>query len=459
MGNFVKFRKSVMFAVKVLIVAAVTLGFIEVWNTCYLDTLFSKNGNLVVIFAYIFIFVTFASLYSAFNIGIHRIHETIYSFSLAAVFTDFVMYLILSLIARKMVAIPPMIFCIAYQVGIIFISCLCANVIYFKLHAARKVIAIFGDEQTGFNLINKMRSMPERFNVQCGVNASTTDMENIKKLIDKYEAVIICDIDKNKEKEIFSYCYSQQKRTYLLPAITDIIINNSYEIQISDTPVLMSRNRGLTTEQEIVKRIMDIVISLIAIILSSPFMIICAIAIKFNDGGPVFFRQNRVTKNGKIFNVLKFRSMVVDAEKKGALKATDNDDRITKVGRVIRACRMDELPQFFNILKGDMSVVGPRPERIENVYEYSKAYPEFDLRHRVKGGLTGYAQIYGKYNTSPEDKLNMDLIYIETYSVLQDIKLLILTIKILFMKESTEGFDNSANKNVQTSKSLRENKE
>ena len=459
MGNFVKFRKSVMFAVKVLIVAAVTLGFIEVWNTCYVDTLFSKNGNLVVVFAYIFIFVTFASLYSAFNIGIHRIHETIYSFSLAAVFIDFVMYLILCLIARKMVSIPPMAFCIAYQVAIIFLSCLCANVIYFKLHAARKVIAIFGDEQTGFNLINKMRSMPERFSVECGVNASTTDIDSIKKLIDKYEAVIICDIDKNKEKEIFSYCYSQQKRTYLLPAITDIIINNSYEIQISDTPVLMSRNRGLTTEQEIIKRVMDIVISLIAIIVSSPFMIICAVAIKLNDGGPVFFRQNRVTKNGKIFNVLKFRSMVVDAEKKGALKATDNDDRITKVGHIIRACRMDELPQFFNILKGDMSVVGPRPERIENVYEYSKAYPEFDLRHRVKGGLTGYAQIYGKYNTSPEDKLNMDLIYIETYSVLQDIKLLILTIKILFMKESTEGFDTSANKNVKTSKSLRENNE
>ena len=176
-------------------------------------------------------------------------------------------------------------------------------------------------------------------------------------------------------------------------------------------------------------------------------MLVCAIAIKLDDGGPIFYKQNRITENGRIFNILKFRSMRTDAEKDGAKKAVNDDDRITRVGRIIRACRMDELPQLINILKGDMSMVGPRPERIENVYEYTSAYPEFALRHRVKAGLTGFAQLYGKYNTTPEDKLNMDLIYIETYSLLQDIKLLILTFKILFMKESTEGFDEKANKN------------
>ena len=253
--------------------------------------------------------------------------------------------------------------------------------------------------------------------------------------------MLICDLDKNMQKEIMSYCYTNEKRTYLLPDITDIIINNSYEIQISDTPVLMSRNRGLTPEQRFIKRAMDIVISLIGIILSSPFMLICMIAIKLDDGGPIFYKQNRITENGRIFNILKFRSMRTDAEKDGAKKAVNDDDRITRVGKIIRACRVDELPQLFNILKGDMSMVGPRPERIENVYEYTTAYPEFALRHRVKAGLTGYAQLYGKYNTSPEDKLNMDLIYIETYSLLQDLKLLILTVKVLFMKESTEGFE------------------
>jgi len=185
---------------------------------------------------------------------------------------------------------------------------------------------------------------------------------------------------------------------------------------------------------------MDLLVSIFGLLIASPFMIIIALAIKLYDRGPVFFKQNRVTKDGKIFNVLKFRSMIVDADKIALRKATSNDDRITPIGKIIRPLRLDELPQLINILKGDMSLVGPRPERTENVFEYTQMLPEFDLRHRVKAGLTGYAQIYGKYNTSPQNKLNMDLIYIEKYSVLLDIKLLIMTIKILFMRESTEGF-------------------
>ena len=260
------------------------------------------------------------------------------------------------------------------------------------------------------------------------------------------------------QKKIISYCYTQEKRTYLLPDITDIIINNSYSTQISDSPVIVSRNRGLTLDQLAIKRIFDIFVSAVGLIVASPFMLICAIAIKLDDGGPIFFKQNRITQNGKIFNILKFRSMIVDADKDGGKKAENNDNRITRVGKVIRACRVDELPQLINVLRGDMSIVGPRPERIENVYEYSQKFPEFELRHRVKAGLTGFAQLYGKYNTTPEDKLYMDLMYIETYSLLTDLKLMILTIKVLFMKESTEGFDAEANKNVRASKSLKEEK-
>lgn len=454
MKLLIKLRKSVMMLVKAMILIAVTTGFIQIWNENYTETLFSNKGNYVVIFSYVLIFATFSSLYGAFNIGIYRIHEIIYSFSLAVVFTNAVMYLELSLIARDLVDIPPMIVGIIYQIAVVAVGACCGNMIYFKLYAARKMVAVFSNDATGFELIKKMSRISERFQIECGLNATLTDMAEIKKQIDKYEAVVICDIDKNLQKEIISYCYTHQKRTYLLPDITDIIINNSYGIQISDTPVLMSRNRGLTAEQSFVKRIMDILISAIALIITSPIMLICAIAIKLDDGGPILFKQNRITKDGKIFNIYKFRSMIVDADKDGAKKATSNDDRITRVGHVIRACRVDELPQLINILKGDMSVVGPRPERIENVYEYTQAYPEFELRHRVKAGLTGLAQLYGKYNTSPEDKLNMDLMYIETYSLLQDIKLLVLTIKILFMRESTEGFNESANKNARASKSL-----
>ncbi len=448
MKSLINFRKTVMSIIKLLIIASITFCFIQVWVTSYTDSLFSRNGNYVVIFSFVFILVIFCSLYSAFKIGIYRVHELIYSFSLSIVITNFLMYLELSLIAREMVAIAPLLINVAFQILIAFIGCLCANTVYFKLYSARKLVAVFGDDATGFKLINRMSHIPERFKIERGLNVNSTSLEDIKKAILPYEGVIICDIDKNIEKQIYSFCYAQRKRIYMLPAITDIIINHSYEIQIGDTPVIMSRNRGLTTEQRITKRIMDLVISLIALIITSPFMLIAAIAIKLDDGGPIFFKQNRITKDGKIFNVLKFRSMIVDADKDGAKKAEVGDNRITKVGKIIRACRLDELPQLINVLKGDMSLVGPRPERIENVYEYSKEYPEFELRHKVKGGITGYAQLYGKYNTSPKDKLNMDLIYIETYSIIQDIKLIILTFKILFMKESTEGFDSSANANI-----------
>ena len=301
-----------------------------------------------------------------------------------------------------------------------------------------------------------MSRISDRFNITSGLNINTSPMDDIYRHIDKNEAVLLCIDNKNMQKEILSYCYQKEKRAYILPDFTDIIINNSYEIQISDTPVLMNRNRGLTLEQAFIKRVIDIVVSGIGLVIASPFMLVCAIAIKLDDGGPILFKQNRITKDGKIFNIYKFRSMIVDADKDGAKKAESDDDRITRVGKIIRACRVDELPQLINVLKGDMSMVGPRPERIENVYEYTSKYPQFELRHKVKAGLTGFAQLYGKYNTTPEDKLNMDLIYIETYSLLQDIKLMILTFKILFMRESTEGFDQKANAEVKASKSKKE---
>lgn len=459
MNTLVKLRKSIMLFVKMMIVAASAVGFIQVWINNYVESVFSNKGNYVVILSYVLLFSVFSSLYGAFNIGILRIHEVIYSFSLSIIFTNTVMYLELSLIARQMVDVLPMILGVVYQIIVVTICSFCANTIYFRLYPPRRVVAIFGGDVSMFELIQKMGKISDRFQIVYGINANTANFEQMKHQIDKHDAVLIGGIDKNFQKQIISYCYTQEKRTYLLPDITDIIIGSSYNIQISDTPVLMSRNRGLTFEQRIIKRIMDIVLAAIGIIITSPIMLICAIAIKLDDGGPILFKQNRITRGGKIFNILKFRSMIVDADKDGAKKAVSDDDRITKVGRVIRACRVDELPQLFNILLGDMSMVGPRPERIENVYEYSTKYPEFELRHRVKAGLTGFAQLYGKYNTSPEDKLNMDLIYIETYSLMLDIKLLILTIKVLFMRESTEGFNEKANENVRASKSLKKESE
>ncbi len=448
MKFLIKIRKTIMVVIKFLVIIAMALGFTNVWYTSYGETMHSLAGNYVVIASYLLLVVLFGELYGAFKIGVNRLHEVAYSLCLSLVFTNVIMYFELCLIAGHIVELAPFIWGFVYQILIALVSAYASNSIYFRLYPARRMLAIFADDAEGTAIIRKMSKIPDRFNIERGVSVNRTDNEEIKKLIDSFEAVLLCDIDKTKKNDLLKYCYSKQKRTYVLPSSTDVIIRNSDQIQIFDTPVMMCRNRGLRPEQELIKRIVDIFVSLVGIVVTSPIMLITALAIKICDGGPVFFKQNRVTKNGKIFNVLKFRSMVVDADKDGAKKAENNDDRITPVGKIIRPVRVDELPQFFNILFGDMSLVGPRPERVENVYEYTRMYPDFNMRHRVKGGLTGYAQIYGKYNTSPEDKLKMDLIYIEQYSIFLDFKLLLMTIKILFMKESTEGFDAKANANI-----------
>lgn len=215
----------------------------------------------------------------------------------------------------------------------------------------------------------------------------------------------------------------------------------------------------MTLSQRFWKRAGDIIFSALALIVASPFMAIIALAIHFQDKGPVFYCQNRVTRDGKVFSLLKFRSMIVDAEKNGVTPATGKDPRITKVGAFLRATRMDELPQLINILKGEMSIVGPRPERVEHVEKYGREISEWHFREKVKGGLTGYAQIYGRYNTSAYDKLRMDLIYIENYSAIMDVKLILMTLRVLFSKESTEGFEVQKQREAQRKTMLSEEKE
>ena len=224
--------------------------------------------------------------------------------------------------------------------------------------------------------------------------------------------------------------------------LTDIMIRCGRQNTLFDTPLILVKGTGLTPMQRIAKRTMDILLSSVAMIVAAPVMLVVAAAIKLEDGGPVFYKQKRMTRHGREFEILKFRSMIVDAEKyAGAVLATGDDPRITKVGKFIRATRLDEIPQILNILKGDMSIVGPRPERKVIAEEYYKDIPEFEYRLKVRGGLTGYAQIYGKYNTSAYDKLRLDMMYIENYSLMLDIKLIILTLRIIFSKDSTEGID------------------
>ena len=289
------------------------------------------------------------------------------------------------------------------------------------------------------DLVPKLKTRKDQFNIVDMVSASD-ETGAIQDAIDRNSTVMLVDISAELRNKIFKYCYENSKRIYVTPKISDIILNGSATIHFFDTPLLLTEGNPLEYEERVIKRTWDILFSLLLMIILSPVMLITALAIKINDGGPVFYKQIRCTKNGAEFGILKFRSMVVDAEKKGkAVLATENDPRITPVGRIIRKCRIDELPQLINVLKGDMSFVGPRPERPEFIQKYMEEMPEFSYRMKIRAGITGYAQLYGKYNTKPYDKLKLDLYYIEQFSIGLDIKLMILTIKILFMKESTEG--------------------
>ena len=426
-----------MFFLKATVILMLSTSFFGVWQNWYRDALFGKRGNYVVAFVYVAALLVFGSVYDAFKVGIYRMHELSYSLSLAALFTNFFTYLILCLIARRMMNPLGMILLLVAQVVIIILMMYLMSHVYFSLYKARRVLAIF-EHGNQNDIIKKVQIIRERFQLTKGI---TTDrgLEAIKREVDGYDTVLICDFDPTMKSEVLKYCYAKNKRIYLLPSSADTILNGSYQVQVFDTPVLFLHNGGLSMEQRIIKRIFDILLSSLGIIVLSPIMLITAIAIKLTSKGPIIFKQKRITRDQKEFCIYKFRSMKV-SDTNEVKKTTVDDDRVTVVGKIIRPLRIDETPQLFNILFGDMSIVGPRPEMKELVDDYSAKLPEFNLRHKVKAGLTGYAQIYGKYNTTPQNKLNMDLYYIEHYSLLEDVKLIAMTLKILFLRESTEGF-------------------
>ena len=302
----------------------------------------------------------------------------------------------------------------------------------------RKMLFVEGDRKD-YHLRDKMNARDDKYQI-CEVISYKSRVEDIKKKIDQYDAVVLGDMPSHERNILLKYCYTSSIRSYSVPKISDVLLRTSDELTLFDTPLMLSRNMGLSIEQQWLKRTEDIVVALLMLMIFSPVFLIAAIGIKCTDGGPVFYKQERLTKDGKHFMIYKFRTMIVNAEKMtGAVLASEKDPRILPIGRILRATRLDELPQILNILKGDMSLVGPRPERPELAEEIQKTIPEFAYRLKVKAGLTGFAQVYGKYNTTSYDKLKLDLMYIRKYSLLLDLKLILVTPKIMLLKESTEG--------------------
>ena len=399
---------------------------------------------------YVILFVLFGRPLRAFKVGVERKAALMASVSLTAMMTD-VAEVFLSLAITGQFRFFwsfawRYIFLLLAQVIILCLISIPMVNLYRKMFPPLRLLEVYGDYKHGLH--HKINSIKYKYHIGEMVHYSISEEDLIAK-VSNYDAVLISDVPSQSKNTILKVCFDLDKRVYLVPKISDIIVRSSEELNLIDTPRFLCRTTGMSSIEKVIKRLFDILLSGVALVILSPIFLVTALAIKLEDRGPVFFRQERCTIGGRRFMILKFRSMIVDAEKDGRPHPVgEKDDRITKVGNIIRTTRIDELPQLINILDGTMSIVGPRPERVEHVELYTKEIPEFTFRSKVKGGLTGYAQVYGKYNTTALDKLKLDLIYILNYSLLLDLQIVFETVKILFQKESTEGFSEERVKEI-----------
>lgn len=427
--------------IKVLNIICLTIPFAGCWYGYYSGQMkdgFYNRGNLLMIALFMFVYFLFARIYNAFLISINRISEMIYSQVLAALITDGISYLIIALLVKGFPNIIPGVMAIAGQIVMSLIWCFLAHRWYFRSFPPQKTMIVY-DVREG------MEKLIDQYDLECKFEVTeilqVTDVINHLERLNTIETVFLSGIHSHERNIILKYCIEHRIQVYVIPRVGDVLMSGAQQVHMFHLPMLRTGRYNPQPEYWILKRLADLLIAGVATVILSPIMIITAIAIKAYDRGPIFYSQIRLTQDGKEFGVLKFRSMKVNAEKDGVarLSSGENDPRITPVGRIIRKCRIDELPQLLNILKGDMTIVGPRPERPSIAAEYEKVMPEFRLRLQAKAGLTGYAQVYGKYNTTPYDKLLMDLMYISHANLLDDLFIMFATVKILFMPESTEG--------------------
>lgn len=412
-----------------------------IWQNYYNITFehpFRDNGKLFLIAVYFVVLLVSNAFIGSYRIDELRKSEIIFYGAFALVFTNGIAYVQICLVEAVIANLLGMLYILLAQGALLTLWAIVSSVCIHKTNPPEEMLIVYGSH-LATEIVYKMSEMEDRYKILESVNVDE-GFECVKEKAERFGSIIICDVPARMRNDILKFCYENNKNIYVVPKISDIIIRSASDISYFDSPIMRCTSNGLTIEQRAVKRFLDVLLSSLALLVLSPLFAVVALAIKLTDGGPVFYKQRRCTRDLKEFDILKFRSMIVDAEKNGPQPAVDNDSRITKVGKIIRATRIDELPQILNIIKGDMSIVGPRPERIEHVEKYSAEIPEFVCRYKVKGGLTGYAQVFGKYNTSAYNKLKMDLMYIQNYSLALDIKLIIMTVKILFKKESTEGF-------------------
>lgn len=402
---------------------------------------FYMKGNVLFFVVYSAILVLFMMIYGSFSIRKYRTRELVFAFGLSCFFTDVIAYFLMCMIAKAL--LPP-----KYVILTLLAQCLIETGVFIlarisadRLEPPALALLIVPEKDAEENVRSKFDRRRTRYSIDRVVSADMP-WEELCEIMHSYTTVVLMPMEKELRRRIMDDCFWHGIAIMLKPDMQDIMVNCADTVIMSDVPLCAvhtgNHDRGYLTA----KRVLDIVASVCGLIICSPIFLAVAIAIKIQDGGPVFYRQKRLTLNGKPFYLTKFRSMVVNAESAtGAVLAGKSDSRITKVGAFLRATRIDELPQLLNTLNGDMTLVGPRPERPEFYQKYCAEYPEFAYRLRAKAGLTGYAQLYGKYNTTFADKALLDMYYIQKASFLWDLQLIFYTLKIIFVKESTEGVD------------------
>ena len=411
------------------------------WFKEMVAQIFWIKGDILMISVYFVLLFFFSKMYGGMKIGYLKAWEVFFSQVFSTFCTNVIIYAVISLMSAKLINVKYIAMLMLVDVIWIAIWVLLAQGLYTMLFPPRDMLLVSGERPTE-DIIRKFESRKDKYNICKSMNISEGFDAIVEEMKNRYDAMVLWDIPTADRNKLLKYCYGNSIRVYMMPKIPDVLIKGTTEMHIFDTPIYLTREYALKFEERLTKRLIDLICSIVLFIIALPFMLITALLIKCYDGGPVFYKQTRCTIGGREFKILKFRSMRVDAEKDGVARlASKGDDRITPIGRFIRTCRIDELPQIINILKGDMSFVGPRPERPEIIRQYEEEMPEFVFRMKVKAGLAGYAQVYGKYNTTPYDKLKLDLAYIENYSVWLDLKLMLLTLKILLKPESTEGVE------------------
>lgn len=436
-----KYKRLIKLLFSTILLGLILLIYSYVWIEYFnriIELPFFRRGNWMMIFLYGVLLVFFMQLYGGLKVGYLKKGNLIYSQILSVVFVNIFTYFQIAVLDRHFLNPMPLVIMTGADFLVIVIWTMAFQKFYMWIFPPRRMLLVSGN-RADYHLLQKMNARDDKYEIKDLISYKR-GIDTICRRIHKFDGVILGDMPSHERNQLLKYCFSKDIRTYSVPKLSDILMRSSDELTLFDTPVLLSRNDGLTIEQQFFKRLTDVVFSLAGAVITLPFFLIIAVSIKITDGGPVFYKQTRLTKNGKEFEIIKFRTMIQNAEKEtGARLAAEDDDRILPVGKLLRRTRLDELPQIYNILKGDMSIVGPRPERPELAAEIEKELPEFSYRLKVKAGLTGYAQVYGKYNTTFYDKLKQDLMYIRNYSMWLDLKLMIMTPKIMLMKESTEG--------------------